>query len=174
MFGRLALGFANAGLSVDLVLASATGPNLEGLSPTVRVIDLKCQRVLASVVPLARYLHHARPSVLISTLHYANLVAVWARSLTVDSPLLILREATTMSVAASNSREVREQVILALARMFYPRADVVVANSKGSAGLVRRRPGCLERGCIPNRRWGREVSLMQASRSPQVVSPTPV
>lgn len=133
MFGRLASGIADAGVSVDLVLANATGPNLNSLSPNVRVIDLHRRRVLASVWPLARYLDGVRPDVMISTLHYANLAAIWARALAGSSTRLILREATTMSMAAANSLDVRDRAVLALARAFYPHADVVVANSRGAA-----------------------------------------
>lgn len=133
MFKRLAIGLADAGLSVDLVLASATGPSLQGLPAAIGVIDLKCRRVMVSAVPLARYLDDARPDVVVSTLHYANLVAVWARSLAMITPQLILREATTLSVAAANSADWRHRMIPTLARVFYPRADVVVANSRGAA-----------------------------------------
>lgn len=133
MFKRLAIGFSDAGLSVDLVLATASGPNLKGLPATIRVVDLGCHRVLASTRPLARYLNKTRPDVLISTIHYANLVAVWARSFLGFSPQLILREANTMSVDAAGSAEIRDRVIFSLARMFYPRADIVVANSRGAA-----------------------------------------
>lgn len=133
MFKRLAVGFAAAGLCVDLVLVEVNGPNLQGLPAAVRVIDLKCRRVLSSVRPLARYLEREKPDVLLSTLYYANLAAVWARSLTTVSPMLILREATTVSAAAANSGGLRSRAIPTLVRLFYPRADVVVANSRGAA-----------------------------------------
>ena len=48
MFKRLAAGFTTAGLSVDLVLVSADGPNLSGLPAAVRVVDLRCRRLLDS------------------------------------------------------------------------------------------------------------------------------
>ncbi len=133
MFKRLASGFAQSGLSVDLVLASADGPNLSGLPSTVRIVDLHCRRLLASVRPLTRYLDRDRPDVLISTLEHANLVAVRARSVANSSPQLILREANTLSVASSNSADVRDRVVPLLARALYPRADVIVAVSKGVA-----------------------------------------
>lgn len=133
MFRKLAIGLAEKGLVVDLVLASASGPNLEAMPNLVRVVDLECRRTLASTRPLARYVDSARPDVVVSTLHYANLVAVWARSLAARAPQLIIREATTMSAVAANSGQTRDRVIFALARVFYPRADVVVANSRGAA-----------------------------------------
>jgi glycosyltransferase involved in cell wall biosynthesis len=133
MFKRLAIGFGQAGLDVDLVLASAVGPNLVDLPGSVRVIDLHSRRLLASSRPLARYLRDKRPGVLISTQDHANLVAVWARFLARTSTQLILREANTLSVASSNSRDIRERVVPWLARTFYRAADVVVAVSRGVA-----------------------------------------
>ena len=133
MFKRLAVGFAHSGLSTDLVLASADGPNLSELPPAVRIIDLHCRRLVASFGPLLRYLRTANPDVLISTLDHANLLAVWARSAAETSPQLILREANTMSVVASESGDLRDRALPRLARAFYPRADVVVAVSKGVA-----------------------------------------
>ncbi len=70
---------------------------------------------------------------LISTQYHANLVAVWARSLARTTPQLILREATTLSVACCHAKDVRTRMAPVLARAVYPRADVVVAVSEGVA-----------------------------------------
>lgn len=133
MFNRLAIGFAHAGLSVDLVLARADGPNLDGLPSAVRVVDLHSRRLLASSGPLAAYLDAERPDVLIATQAHANFLAVWSRMLAKASPQLILREANTITVASFNSSDVRDRVVPVFARFLYPRADVVVAVSKGVA-----------------------------------------
>ncbi|MBN1630779.1 MAG: glycosyltransferase [Thermoleophilia bacterium] len=133
MFRRLAMGFAQRGFSVDLVLASATGPNLEGLPTTIRVVDLGVDRVRDAIRPLARYIDDARPDALLSTLYYANIAAVMARSLSSWSPLVILREATSLSVGTIDPTDLRHRMVLRLAGLFYPRADVVVANSHGAA-----------------------------------------
>jgi len=133
MFRRLAIGFVQRGLSVDLVLASATGPNLEDLPSTVQVVDLEADRVRDAIRPLARYIDEARPDALLSTLYYANLAAVVARSLAKWSPVLILREATSLSVGAVHPASSRHRMMLSLVRLLYPRADLVVANSHGAA-----------------------------------------
>lgn len=133
MFRRLAVAFAGQGIRVDLVLATGGGPNTDGLPPSIRIIDLHQSRVLASVGPLARYLAAVNPDVLISTLTYANIVAVWARAMTVQKPQLILREANTLTVASAESSSIKSRLLPALARTFYPRADAIVAVSKGVA-----------------------------------------
>ena len=132
-FKRLAVGFSHAGLAVDVVVARGDGPNLIGLPSAVRVVDLGCRRVLSCAGPLAHYLNVERPDVLISTLAYANVVAVWARAMAKVAPQLILREANTLSIASSGSSDARDRALPLLARAFYPRADAVVAVSKGVA-----------------------------------------
>ena len=133
MFRRLALAFAGQGMRVDMVLATEGGPNAEGLASAVRIVDLHQSRVLASIGPLARYLEAAQPDVLISTLTYANIAAVWARAIAVKRPQLILREANTLGVASAEASGVRRRLLPALASMFYPRADAIVAVSRGVA-----------------------------------------
>ena len=133
MLRRLATGFSQAGLTVDLVLANAVGPNLDGMPSGVRVIDLHCPRLLSSIEPLVRYLSVERPQALISTLTDANIVAIWARAMVPRPPQLIVREANTLSVASSQSRDLRDRFLPFLARTFYRRADAVVAVSKGVA-----------------------------------------
>jgi hypothetical protein len=139
MFRRLALAFNHAGLRVDLVMAVAGGPNAEGLPPSIRLVNLRCRRLLASVPRLVNYLNDTKPDVLISTLAHANLPAIWACALTVRKPRLIIREANTLSIDCSESTfAFRNRFLPALAKVFYPHADAVVAVSRGVAeDLVR-------------------------------------
>ena len=53
---NLAEGIAARGYPLDLVLASAQGPNLNEVPDSVRLIDLKAPRVMRSVPALVRYL----------------------------------------------------------------------------------------------------------------------
>src|ERR671919_1830197 len=78
---NLAHGVAERGYPVDLVLAQAKGPYLSGVHKSVRIVDLKASRVMASLPALARYLRKERPEALISALNYANVIALWARRL---------------------------------------------------------------------------------------------
>jgi glycosyltransferase involved in cell wall biosynthesis len=133
MFRRLALAFAQAGVRVDLVLATGGGPNAEGLPSDIRVIDLHRSRVLASIVPLARYMTTARPDALIATLTYANIAATCARAMSAHRPQLILREANTLSESSLEPIKARSRLLPALARLAYPHADAIVGVSAGVA-----------------------------------------
>src|SRR5262245_31542398 len=77
----LAQAFAESGLDIDLVLASAEGPYLAHVPPRVRLVNLGAGRVLTSLPGLARYLRQHRPAALLSAMEHANLIALWARGL---------------------------------------------------------------------------------------------
>ena len=134
MFRRLAVAFTQAGLRVDVVTASEGGANAEGLPTTVRAVNLGCRRMLTSVPSLVRYLNEATPDVLVSTLAHANIPAIWACGLVRKRPQLIVREANTLSMDCSESAfAFRNRFLPLLATLFYPRADAVVAVSRGVA-----------------------------------------
>ena len=76
---NLSQAVAARGYPVDLLLARAEGPHLKAIPDTVRLVDLKAARVLASLPALARYLRRERPAVMLSVMNHANIVALWAR-----------------------------------------------------------------------------------------------
>lgn len=130
---KLASGFARRGYEVDLVLAQAVGPFLAELHPRVKVVDLGARRVSLAVLPLARYLRAARPTVAFSALNYVNVVAVLAHSLArVDVPLVV-SERNTLSAAIAHTRRRRNRWMPHLMAWTYPRASAVVAVSQGVA-----------------------------------------
>src|ERR671910_3860846 len=69
---KLAAGFAERGLRVDLVLASKHGPLLDDVEEIVRVIDLTAGRVIKAIPALSRYLIREQPRALVSFLTHAN------------------------------------------------------------------------------------------------------
>ena len=129
MMVNLAHGLADQGLSTDLVLASATGPYLKEVSGGFKVVDLQAQGVLKSIPALTSYLRRTRPKVMLSTLQYANLAALWARRLSGAPTRVFLREANMLSVGGAASPKGR--LILSLVKRFYPWADGIVAVSNG-------------------------------------------
>lgn len=130
----LANEFAKRGLKVDLVLDSATGEYLSGISSQVRVVDLRAPRVAASLLPLIKYLRRERPTCLLSTLTHVNLITVAAHRLANSQARLLLREATTLSYTVNDTpyRRLRRS-LPHLARLLYPFADRIIAVSNGVA-----------------------------------------
>ena len=134
---NLAEGIAARGYPLDLVLASAQGPNLNEVPDSVRLIDLKAPRVMRSVPALVRYLRRERPIAMLSVLH-ANIIALWARRLAGFPQRLILAEHNTLSSVVSGEGDLRWYLFPRLARWFYPWADGIIAVSKGVADDLAR------------------------------------
>lgn len=126
----LANGFAASGKRVDLVLARAEGPYLTEVAADVRIVDLDKGRVLASLLPLARYLRRERPDAMLSALNYVNIVAILARELTPAYTRLFVSERATLARIDSAGSGT---IVRRLMRTFYPMADGVIAVSQGIA-----------------------------------------
>ena len=130
---NLAQGIAAQGYPVDLVLAHAEGPYLAQVPASIRLVDLKASRALASLPALTRYLRQERPAALLSALSRSNLIALWARYLTRFPGRVVVNEQDTLSQWAHRSSDWRHKVTPALTHFFYRWADSVVAVSQGVA-----------------------------------------
>jgi len=87
---KLANGMASKGYLVDLVLARGRGQFMEEVSDKVQLKVIDSSRVLTSLPGLVRYLRSERPQILVSALHYVNIMAILARYLSrVDTKLVI-------------------------------------------------------------------------------------
>ncbi len=130
---KLANGLALRGYPTDLVLSHATGPHLAEVSKDVRVVDLKASRTLWSMPALTSYLRRERPVALLSAMHFANIVALWAR-LWANVPIrVVVSERNTLSLAQRNAADWPSRLMPLLVKLFYPWADSIVAVSKGVA-----------------------------------------
>jgi glycosyltransferase involved in cell wall biosynthesis len=130
---NLIQGIIERDLRVDLVLAAAKGPFLSQLPPAVRLVDLHAPRVLRSVVPLAGYLRRERPRALVSSMNYANLVALWAAKLAGQGTPVVVTVHTTPSHSKPQVSRPTARLWPPLLRTFYPWAASVVAVSRGAA-----------------------------------------
>ena len=139
MMVNLAGGLADAGIPVDLVLATASGPYLSEVSAKVRLVDLRSRGVAGSLVPLIRYLRRTRPTVVLSTLNHASVVALFARRLAGVETSVFVREANTVSRKASAG--IRARVVRALVPRTYRWADGIIAVSEGVADDLHRHRG---------------------------------
>ncbi|BAZ81232.1 group 1 glycosyl transferase [Sphaerospermopsis kisseleviana NIES-73] len=134
----LANGFAQRGFAVDLVLVKAEGPYLPLVSDQVRVIDLNCPRVLASLPSLIRYLKTEKPHAILSTLDDANVIAIIARFLSGGSQKIVVRVANSWSSLMLYEKGIRLRVTQVLAKYLYPGVNQVIAVSEGvSEDLVK-------------------------------------
>ncbi len=149
---------ANRGYKVDLLVVSARGPYASSVHPPLNVIDLKARGVLASLPKLLRYLKIHTPKTLFTGLGRCNLVALWARALAGKSVRVCISEHNTTSIATANSSSLRARIIPLLAKFWYPKADGIVAVSKGVAfdlsqilGLAPRKISVIYNPVVSNR-----------------------
>lgn len=130
---NLARDFAERGLKVDMVLSSVGGPHLWQIQSQVRIVDLKAPRLVASLPSLINYLEREQPKSMLSTLHYNNEFALWAKRLSRVSTRMVVREANTLSQEAQPSAGLKKRLVPLFVKNFYPWADGIVAVSQGVA-----------------------------------------
>lgn len=133
MMVALARGMSRRGIPVDIVLAKAYGPYLEEVPADVNVVDLESSGVIASLPRLRSYLRMARPTAALGTLPYASLGLLWAARLSGRRLRVFIREASTPSMVRPSRWDVKTRAAGYLSRLFYPRADGVIAVSQGVA-----------------------------------------
>ncbi|MBW2476683.1 MAG: glycosyltransferase, partial [Deltaproteobacteria bacterium] len=157
---NLGCGLAAQGHRVDLVMARYKGHFLDQIPSEINVVDLKVKSarqsllsiaklgrdawfwiqmviaknphyVLGALQGLADYLKELQPEVVIASMDYPNIVAVKARELANVKSRIVLTVHSTLSeeIARSKKRRVIAQTVVD--KRFYPRADAVVAVSRG-------------------------------------------
>lgn len=111
-------------IAPTLVVARGNGPARNWLNTEFSLRNLERTRLRSSILPLRRAIHRDRPSVVLSTIADANVVA-WLATRYL-STRLILRE--TNSHRARDDLSRLRKFLIAIA---YRRADAVVALSEG-------------------------------------------
>lgn len=125
--------FVQHGASAELVTFGQWGPFLRQVSDSVKLVDLGARRTVSSLPKLVSYLRRARPTALVSAQSHANVAAVWARALARVPTKLVLSERLAPLAANSHSNGLRARAMPTLMRRSYPKADAIIANSKGTA-----------------------------------------
>lgn len=128
---NLSTAFAEKGIEVDLLVGNADGPFIHDVSNAVRLVDFKVKRIIATVLPLTRYLRNEQPKALLSTMGHANVVALISKYLAHASIPVVVREANTITVNTEHAG-IKERLLSALVRRTYRFADSIVVNSAGS------------------------------------------
>lgn len=135
-----AMGLAERGYPVDLVLAEVKGAYRDHVPVSVRIVDLQATApvILTKTLALRRYLKQYRPAVLFSALDILS-SATFAK-ITAGVPTRVV-----MCVQTYLSRQFRNHQPHTIGRLrpqmvrwFYPLADAILAASWGTAADVAR------------------------------------
>lgn len=134
---RLAVAFRARGRVVHLVLDQAIGELVaEAEALGLPIDDLGAKRALTALPRLARWLRARRPAVLLSAISHNNVIALWARALAGVDTRVIVGEHSVASHQAISEPTWQHRMMPVLARLFYPRADAVVAVSESAADAL--------------------------------------
>lgn len=131
-FINLAGELIQRGYKVDTIILDSSEPAYSDL-PDWNLVDLGSRRALASLSVLTRFLRRERPDFLISAQTHVNTLAVLARRLAGAPPRLVVTERNHLSASAQNASRFADRLRPLLVRLFYPRADWIVAISSSMA-----------------------------------------
>ena len=142
--GRVAVNLAkeisSRGISVDLVVGSATGVFLKEIPPQIRIVDFerqiqpRLQSALKILLPLRRYLQIEKPTALVCNLYTCNVVTLMAKMLVRSKVKLVLVEHIILYEKQEKKQQKLQEIFRPiLKRWLYPSADKVVACSQGLA-----------------------------------------
>jgi glycosyltransferase involved in cell wall biosynthesis len=127
---RLANEFAKRGHTVDLVLAKGKGALADDVHPEVRTVDLNKNRVWFAVPALWGYLLRRRPRVLLALGLTANVVATWAKIISMHNLRVVISVHNNMSRYSENDSMWYSKYIPLSINLFYPLADKIIAVSE--------------------------------------------
>jgi glycosyltransferase involved in cell wall biosynthesis len=129
----LASHYAAQGHTVDLIASFHQEAYQSEVHPAVRMHYLHTRRRMLAAPRLAKALREIRPESLLATVN--TFAAVLAQRLARTPTRVILREATTPSIAfqVNETSALKRMISETAMRWLYPRADAVVAVSKGVA-----------------------------------------
>jgi glycosyltransferase involved in cell wall biosynthesis len=138
---------------VSLALAKQCGEFESALSADVRKYHLSRRgagsttvRMFQAIQPLRQVIRRERPDLIFSVIDIANLVSVTAVRGVENRPKIVLGVQTPPTIAYGHSRHPVSKLMLRLIPRLYPKADQIVALSKGvAADLASLSPGTRER-----------------------------
>lgn len=145
---QLANGFVQRGLEVDLVVAKGGGAMAKLLEPAVNLVDLRVRRMWSAASGLRRYIRQNSPDALLSAGIQENVLAVWGTAF-LSTTRLVLSVHTDMSQFAANAQVWYSKVSSSGIRLFYGRADAIIAASKGIwQDLIATAPGLKHKSSV--------------------------
>ena len=133
MMLNLGEAFAARDHAVDLVLVRANGEYLPIVPPSIRLVDLKLQRTASSIPALVSYLRRERPDAMLSGLVHVNVIAVLAAKIARSGTRVVISERNTISRDVHDSPTFAIRAAHRAVPWVYPRADAIIAVSRGVA-----------------------------------------
>lgn len=131
MLINLANWCASKGHDVDLVLFNATGPYQSLIAENVTVLNFEKKRSLYSFNALAEYLRTKRPDVLVSALHYVNIIAIVGRIIARSKTKMVISERNHITRSFRSMNSSARFIWRSALRILYPFSDQIIGISNG-------------------------------------------
>ena len=127
---KIANGLVKHGLSIDLVLSKASNIGAHSIDPSIRIVDLKGSRYtpIRNIVLLTSYLRKRKPDILFSSIHFNNIIATLALTLSGIKCKLILRQANMLEEQLQDYSSLVSSLLHPLTCWAYKRSDVIVSQ----------------------------------------------
>lgn len=114
-----------------LMVINLEGSYINEVPEDVKVIDLGLKRVRYAIIKLMQKINEIEPECILSTLNYLNVILIAIKPFLRKHPKIIVREANTISKELKNFSKMRRIIFKTMYSYFYPRADIVIAQSEG-------------------------------------------
>ena len=130
----LANGFKKKGSDVYLLLINDEIDYSKEIIDGVSIVNLDSKRVLFSMFGIKRFLNKVRPDILFSTIAHLNVYLLSLKIfLSNNKTRFVIRESNTLSELIKVHNSIKSRLLHLMIRLQYPKADLIVAPSKGVA-----------------------------------------
>lgn len=135
---NLALDFHKRGHRVNFVLVHKEGSYLKNVPKGINVLSFTTLTKRRYKMPqmlflLARYLRREKPDILLSAMNPCNLIAIIARMLSGSETKIAVSEHNVFLPEESSVNFIIRRTLPYLIKLLYPKADFVIATTKGMA-----------------------------------------
>jgi len=124
-----------ADLRVTLMVNRRIGPLVDAVPPDIRQVSLEASRTLAALPRLVCFLRRERPDVVIASLSFNNLIAIWANRLARHPARIVASVHNTLAMDSARD-SVKHRLVPILYAITLPWADRVIAVSQGIADEI--------------------------------------
>jgi glycosyltransferase involved in cell wall biosynthesis len=128
------------GHKVDLVLVRAEGALMPLVPDGVRVVELGASRIMKALWPLVRYLRRDRPDVIHAVMWPITVIALLAVRVARSRTEVVVSEQVALHKTPVTSTSEMAAMRLTT-RLFYPRANAIIACSNDAAEALSRLSG---------------------------------
>jgi glycosyltransferase involved in cell wall biosynthesis len=130
---HLANEISYLGIDVDLVLGHAKGAYIKEVSQSVNIVDLKCNRISKSFLPLINYLVNNKPTIFISALDHLNIISSFIFLILYKCRVKhVMMQRSIISETRFSNSSFKNALLKIIFKFTYNRADFIIANSRSA------------------------------------------